>query len=451
MSLNRKLIWLFFILLLSDGILRKWVFPSFSTPIMIIKQIVGISLVVKGYHENMIKSYWGQFSVILGFVGFFLALFFGHQNVLVSFWGGMNWWFGIPLVIIIEKTLLKRDILIMLRIIIYYTIFNSIATALQFFSPITSLLNRQIGNEIVTAEFDQVSELGGMFRCSGLFGYISQSSSFAPLSLGVILFFLMWQNSLLEKYRIPNTVIFTAFLTFIGSCIFSVSRSTIFYSLFTVGFFLYALIVNKGNFKLLYVCIFFLVIGLSFLLIIPKFANSLNTISNRFENASEGSSNQKNTLNGNAEDIFNRGILYTIDGIINPKTLDGREIPFWGYGQGMSTQVGGQILGLKSNIVAGFSLAEWDSKRYINESGVLVGLLMIICRLGFVISKFQLVLLNLKSGNSLPFLLYPSFFISFYIINQWGNSYHFNLSLFIGGLCLASIKILSINIKLLKT
>lgn len=433
---ERKLVFLFFFLLLLDGILRKWLLPSYSTPIMIVKQILAIYMVFVGYKKGLIKSGWATFSVVLGYISFVTTLLFGHHNLLIAFWGCQNWWFGIPLCIFISKVVTKRDLLFILRVVVLFSIINGIITALQYFSPITSFLNKQIGGELVD-KFHRgttISELGGMFRCSGIFGYITQSSIFQPLALGSILYFFFTHKKIVPQYN--NYLLLFSILAYVLTCAFSISRTTIFMSLLSLGLILIGAFKLVSQLKNIFLYLPIFLLSISFVLTRPGVAKGIDTLNDRFEHASK----KENVMEGNIEDLLYRSIFYTVEGIIDPKTLDGEEIPFWGFGQGISTQVGGRLSGLgKKN--AGFAYAEWDSKRIICESGLLLGILILICRLGFVLS-FALPIYKLAKQNIyLPLFLYPSFFFGFFFLNVWGNTFLFNFALLCGGLCLASIKI----------
>ena len=432
---ERKLVFLFFFLLLLDGILRKWLLPSFSTPIMIVKQILAIYMVFVGYKNGLIKNGWATFSVVLGCISFVTTLLFGHHDLLIAFWGCQNWWFGIPLCIFIAKVVTKRDLFFILRVVIFFSIVNGIITALQYFSPITSFLNKQIGGEFVD-KFHRgaaISELGGMFRCSGIFGYISQSSIFQPLALGCLLFFFLTHKRILFRYN--NLILLLAVITYILTCAFSISRTTIFVSLFSVIFILVGAfkLVTKLKNIVYYLPVFLLII--SFVLSRPIVNQGIETLTTRFESIDK----EEGAVKGNVEDIVHRGILYTVDAVINPKTLDGEDVPFWGFGQGISTQVGGRLAGIGSKN-SGFAYAEWDSKRIVCESGLLLGVIMLFCRLGFVLSFLLVIYRRTKVGIYLPLFLYPGFFWGFFFLNQWGNTFMFNFALLCGGLFLSSLK-----------
>ena len=90
---------------------------------------------------------------------------------------------------------------------------------------------------------------------------------------------------------------------------------------------------------------------------------------------------------------------------------------------------------------SGFSLAEFDGLRIMCESGLLLGWSIIFLRLGYVL-RFLIKAVRFKRQKYfLAFCLLPPFFISFYLLSNWGNIFSANMAFVIGGLFLASMKI----------
>ena len=71
----RRLIWLYFWLLLIEGALRKWVLPQLSNPLLIIRDPVVILIYVLAFHARVFpRNAW---VISLGIIGFF--------SVVISF------------------------------------------------------------------------------------------------------------------------------------------------------------------------------------------------------------------------------------------------------------------------------------------------------------------------------------------------------------------------------
>ena len=153
-----------------------------------------------------------------------------------------------------------------------------------------------------------------------------------------------------------------------------------------------------------------IIVGLMILSYVPSVNEALNSMSNRFTNASQSQFDDLTTAEGTLKDLYNRNIVYNLRALIQPKTLDGEDVPFWGFGQGMSTQVGGRLLSINRN--AGFSLAEWDGLRIMCESGMIFGWIIIFVRIGYAFRfpNFQpsFVILNRSGVNVNQLILHGS-------------------------------------------
>jgi len=423
-----------------EGIFRKWLMPPLATPIMVAKQVLACYMLFRGYQKGYIKSAWATFSTVLGFIGFCTTMLFGHQNLLVAIFGCLQWWFGIPLCFYIKNVLRREDMVKMMRFTFFFAIAHFVVTALQFNSPTTSLINLQIGGEIKeTAETD-ISIMAGGFRPIGLFGYSTMSGAFDIFAFAVILFYLFRGNYMSKEDKpVKPLYVNIALLLYITTLMFSVSRGLIFQTIIVVLFFSFHAwtLVSKMKHGIRYLAV--AVIAIPVVLSIPSMQRAITNMQNRFDNASESQYAGQSTTKGSINDVLSRSVFYTINAILDPRTLNGDEVPFFGYGQGLSTQIGGKLAGIGEKN-SGFALAEWDGLRIVCESGVLLGLLMLICRIGFAFSLYPQMRRCMKKKNYLPLLLYCQILFLFGPTINWGNLWMFNFSVFFGGFLMTAMK-----------
>ena len=418
-----------------DGILRKWMFPSLSGQIMMIKQVIGIFIFLKGFkHFNVSTAYEKGFFV-LGIVLLFTSLLFGHGNFIVAIYGCLPYWFGLSVCFIIYKTIRKEDVLWMSKILIYFFSLNTMLIIIQFMLPTTHWLNTTGGEVADNVADAAIGDLAGAFRPSGIFMHNVMLSSTILFLIPIIFYFLFVKKDFIKR----NILLIAYFCCWISS-VFAVSRTCVFYcvgatvfSLFIFGF--------KHIGKLMNFIIFFIVATV-FALSTSLGQHALDNMNNRFDNAAASSSSKKtSTFEGTINDIYNRNIGYLIDAIVNPKTLDGKSVPFFGYGQGLSTQVGGRLYNngeMAAN--SGFALAEWDGLRIICESGTLLGLIVLWFRLAYVFRFLPKLPYFRRRKMFLSLAIYPSFFFSFYVMFTWGNVTNANFAYLVGGLFLATYK-----------
>lgn len=426
----KKLINLFLFLVLFDGILRKWIMPGLSNVIMMIKVIVAILIVFMGNRYYKYLTFWDKGLVFLGGISFLTALTFGHGNLTVAVWGCLPLWL-IPVCVIISRSFNHEDILRCGKVLMYTAIVNFFITVIEFTQPITSFINSGTETESDSQLSNiSISDLAGAFRPSGIFMHNSQSGAFLLLAFSFCLYFLYLKQPIVNK-----RTLYLALFSCTFTPIFTVSRTMVFFVLgMYIVYILFA--VKKGILKRL-ILPSIIIVG-----IVAIFANTdigetaVSNMQNRFQNASESTvGTNQNTVSGTIYDLINRTIVYNINAIVDPHTLDGDIPPFWGYGQGMSTQVGAKILGVKGH--AGFILAEWDGLRIVCESGILLGWAIIFFRVGYFL-RF-LGRFRKSNSNKLSIFLYPAFCNMFYLMTTWGNAFFFCFGYICGGLYLASI------------
>ena len=425
----RFLIFLFFFLIIFDGVFRKWIFPSSSSAIIGIKIFIAIIITFCGVKYWRYLGFWEISFAIIGIVVFTTTLIWGHGNIIVDIYGCLPYWFCLPVCVIISRVINRHDLINICKLSVYTSIINSILVIAQFLVLPTNILNYTSGEVDERIANIPVYLLSGMFRPSGIFIYNNGNSSFTLIALSFTLYFLFINTKVLSK-----SILITSLILIFCNIYCSVSRTLFFYCGFIIVYFL-ILFFNKTNYKKI---IWGLVVTIPIFLFIinskyGKLANS--NINNRFAEASEVQYTGSSTLNGTIKDIYDRNIKYNIKAIINPRTINGDIPPEIGYGQGMSTQIGSHLLDIKKN--SGFALAEWDGLRIACESGPALGLIIIFLRLGYFLRFFKRI--NRKNKNSLSLILYPSFTISFFLSSTWGNAFNLCFASAIGGLYIASI------------
>lgn len=397
-----------------------------------IKQLLAVIICVVGIHYFPKMSNWEKSFFTIGIFVFITTLIFGHHNLIVAAYGCLPYWFGLPVCYIMGKVLNYDDLIKIGWIIVITSIFNAILLIVQFNLPINHILNYQGGELERELQGHSISSLQGAFRPSGIFVHNTQNALFQMMALIYLLYFLF-----VRAIQPRRTLLIITLVLNIVSLPFSISRTNIFYQLGIFLFFFF-FCMQKTQKKSLVKNVPFVIIGLVILTFVPTVDRAIDTIVARFADANEDQFVGTTTLQGTLLDLYNRSIDYNIKAIIRPRTFDGESIPFWGFGQGMSTQVGGRILGVTEN--AGFALAEWDGLRIMCESGYIFGWAIIFIRIAysfrylFSIKKFR------RKHNYLSLILLPGFLVSFYLLNNWGNLFLSNISFFIGGLFLASLK-----------
>jgi len=105
-------IWLYFLLWIFEGALRKWILPGLATPLLVVRDPIAIYIIIKAFTGN-VKFINGYIvvSFIITILAFIVTLTFGHGNIFVGLYGARIMLLHFPLIFIIGSVFTKEDIL----------------------------------------------------------------------------------------------------------------------------------------------------------------------------------------------------------------------------------------------------------------------------------------------------------------------------------------------------
>lgn len=414
-ALLKKGVWLYFLLLIFEGALRKWFLPGLATPLLVIRDPLALWLVYMTWKRGLLPSNpYLSGSVIIGIIGFYTAGLLGHGNIFVALYGARIYLLHFPLVFVIGRIFNKEDVIQMGKVILWISIPMALLTALQFYSPQSAWVNRGVGGDLEGAGF---SGALGYFRPPGTFSFTTGNTSFFGLVAGFIFYFL------LKPKEINRLLLIGASGALVLAIPLSISRSLFFQVIVTLLFTAYAVSRKPGYLGQLVLVSLGVVLGLAVLSQTSLFQTASEVFSTRFENA--------NKIEGGLEGVLIDRYLGGLIGAL----ANSSEHPLFGYGLGMGTKVGSMLLtgGLQYLIGEG----EWS--RVIGELGPILGLSAIFLRLGFCTKIATGSYQNLMSGNLLPWTLL-SYALLVIPQSQWSQPTTLGFSTLIGGLMIASMR-----------
>lgn len=409
-------IWAYFLLLIFEGALRKWFLPSLATPLLLIRDPIALGLVFITWRRSLLpKNLYLAGMMLIGVVGIFTAVFLGHGNLSVALYGARILLIHFPLIFVMGRILDREDVLKMGKATLWIAIPMAVLIAMQFYSPQSAWVNRGVGGNMEGAGF---SGAMGYFRPPGTFSFTNGNTLFFSFASCFIFYF--WLN----PKEISWPILIGATISLIAAIPFSISRGLTF-SIGVTLIFLFVAISRKPKYmgKMLLGSIG-IVIALVALNQTDSFQTSTQALFTRFENASKS----EGGLEGTLVDRYLGGMIGAIIG--------SSELPFFGHGLGMGTNVGSILLTGGTQYL--ISEGEWG--RLIGELGLLMGLAVIIIRVG-VSAKIALASYQkLMRGNLLPWML-----LSFGLLtvpqSQWAQPTSLGFSTLIGGLMLASLRL----------
>lgn len=381
---ERKLLFIYLILLIFEGALRKWIFPSLSTPLLVIRDPFVLLLVIQGFRKKLLTSGYAKASIALSFFAVITSMIMPHEKLPVIVFGARIFMLYIPCIFIISKIITIKDIYLIGRIFIYLSIPMTILVMLQFFSPQSAWVNRGIGGSLEGSGFGGAM---GYYRPAAIFSFTQGYINFQGFVCTFLVTYIFDKKAQLFA-PIKPSILFSAVIMYLITIPLSISRTHLFQTIVIILFLILALFLTGKSFKKLANTILILILVIPILLQIESVQLFLEVFLSRFESAqnSEG-----DVLQGTIGDRW-------FGAMFRPWTLD---VPTWGYGIGTGTRVGLSLI--KSNIIT-----DEDWTRIIYESGLLLGggfiLLRLCLTIKIVIQSFKLAH---KNADIMPLIFLP--------------------------------------------
>lgn len=411
----KTLIWLYVVLLIFEGALRKWVLPSWSDPLLIVRDPIALAIYVAALFSGRFPFNGFTATILaLAMASIMASLAAGQTNLLVLGYGlRINYW-HLPLIWIMGHVLTRKDVERLGCFLLLVAIPMTILMVAQFRSPMNAFINKGIGSD----EGGQIFGAMGRIRPPGLFSFITGPQLFYPL---VAAFFLHQASA---HRRLWWPVLIAAGLAVLVALPVSISRTAMLATGIVVAAFVLSMpragIGVGPRFKAI------LTLGVVGFVVtlLPIFSEGREVFMSRWETASV--STQGDAWSG----IFGR----VVGGFTQPFYWAG-QAPFFGHGIGVGSNVGARLLSGR----VGFLLAEDEWSKIFLELGPIVGGGF----LGFRI--FLTVYLGLKALGALfhrrdvlPVLLFAACSVPI-LLNQWAPPTILGFAVVGGGLLLASL------------
>ncbi len=413
-ELIKKGIWIYFFLLIFEGALRKWVVPSLSIPLLVIRDPIAIWIILLAIRNNRLRPNSILIGVMLiSFIAIFTALFAGHGNIAVAIFGARIFLIHFPLIFIIGNVFKIEDVIKMGKMILWISIPMSILITLQFYSPQTAWVNKGVGDDTGGAGFAGAL---GFFRPPATFSFITGTIAFYSLVACYVFYFLL--NSKLAN----KVLLYSSIAGLLIAIPLSISRTLFFTVIVTLIFTVIAVSRQSKYFGRVIMGCVGMVITLIVLSNTSTFQTATEAFTHRFEVA--------NTSEGGLQNVLADRYLGGMIGALQNSS----EQAFFGYGIGMGTNVGSMLLTGKTK----FLISEEEWGRIIGELGPILGLGIIFFRLKLCAIIGIAAYRKIEKGNLLPWIL-----LSFVLLNipqgQWAQPTMLGFSVLVGGLAIASL------------
>lgn len=419
-DLYRKAIWIYLFLLVFEGALRKWFLPSLATPLIIIRDPIAIWLTIVGWQKGWLNNAYVKVMMIVSTLSFVLTLLVGHHNLFVALFGWRIYFFHFPMIFVMWKILSRTDLLKMGQFLLWLSIPMTVLIVIQFYSPQTAWVNLGVGGE-GTAGFAGAM---GYMRPPGTFSFTSGYVAFQGVVGCLLLYYLVMNDTLPEAYRFSTWVLILLAACYLLTIPMSISR-THFFQTSVFLLFLGVAAVRKAKLKNRFLK--FMAVALVAVVVL-SFTGIADTGIEAFTARFDGANKAEGGMEGVVGNRYFGGLW---------RGLMGFDIPVFGYGLGLGTNVGARLMG--GNMYSfGFN-AENEWERIVGECGLIIGWVIIGVRLFLSLKLWRLAYrLLIKKYDLLPWMLSAGMMLT---VPQGQLSIPTNLGfcILLGGFTLAAI------------
>ncbi|MFA9189323.1 hypothetical protein AAGV33_12850 [Flavobacterium sp. FBOR7N2.3] len=410
----KSAIWLYFILWIFEGALRKWILPGLATPLLVVRDPIAIYIIIQAFYSNVkFLNPYVVLSTVFTLLGLAITLTFGHANLFVSLYGARIMLLHFPLIFIIGSVFSKEDVLKTGYFFLGVNILMAVVVYFQFISPQTAYINVGLGGEGSSG----FSGALGYSRPSGTFSFITGLACFY-ISTAVYIFYF-W----LSKEKCSKLLLITSTLALIFVMPLTISRGAVM-GVLVVGFFA----IMGSSTSITKVVKVLSIIGVfAGIVIILNSTTSIFSLGTEVFLTRVDNANQGGTIK---ESIF----LRMYDSFKDP-IVDLFDKPLFLGNLGMGTNAGAQMLNGNRH----FIISEGEIGRLAGEQGLIFGGLLIGLRLFLSIDLFVASVKVLKENNDILPIIFCGTVVLSITQGQWAQPSILGSAIIVSGLLLATI------------
>ncbi len=222
----KLLLWIYFLLLVLEGALRKWILPGLAEPLLIVRDPIVLAIYCLALSRGTFP-FRPAVLVLAGLAG--LSLVFAviaGAPVFVAIYGLRINYLHVPLIFLMGSALDHADVVRMGRVALWLTLGITVLMFLQHNAGPASLLNKGIGS----GEGGQLRGALDKVRPAGPFSFITGPMAWYPLATAFA--FYGWTHP--NTY--PRRLLIAATAAIVIAVPLSISRSLLFSVLVVVVF-----------------------------------------------------------------------------------------------------------------------------------------------------------------------------------------------------------------------
>lgn len=197
MPLLKKLFWLYFLLLIFEGALRKWILPELSAPLLLVRDPVAVWIIIEAYRKNKWPQRWTAAMGILTCALLCLCVLqvvVGDNSWIAAVYGLRSYLLPFPVAFIMGENLTAEDLRKFGLCTIWLLLPLTALEVAQYLASPDSFLNRgasEGGSQIVYT--------GDHVRASATFSFVAGPTAYVPLAAAFVLYGLMHEKFAKKK------------------------------------------------------------------------------------------------------------------------------------------------------------------------------------------------------------------------------------------------------------
>ncbi len=379
--LIRWLIWIYFVLLLSEGALRKWFLSGFSAPLLIVRDPIAIAIIGLAFASGNFPKNRYLLS-LFALAGLSVVFSFLAESVrpFTILFGLRTNFLHLPLIFIIGKVFRFEDVaklglwLLILALPMSYLIID------QFSSAPTDRVNTGVGG---TGAQIRSAAGSGKVRASGTFSFVNGVVYYLAFAAAFTSY------GLLRRGSFPAWILYSSACCIAISLATSGSRGAIASVIMVLGAFVILFAARPRVFGRIFASMVLSFVVIALVSQIPVVKEGVRVMEMRFEEAT--------SAEGSAVEGF---VERTIRNLMAPITHS-QSAPLFGYGLGAGTNAGSALSG-----GGAFALGEDEWHRVVLESGPIAGNLFILWRILLTLALLRASYIAASKGNYLPALIW---------------------------------------------
>ena len=387
MSMLKKLFWAYFLLLIFEGALRKWIVPQLAGPLLVVRDPVAFFIIAEAYRTRKWPREWSAVVGILTagiLVLCFVQLVVGETRWFIALYGLRSYLLPFPVAFIMGSNLDEEDLRKFGKCTLWLLLPLTALEIAQYMAPPVSFLN--VG---AYRGSEQLNYALGHVRASATFSYVVGPMSYIPMAAAFILY------GLANPRFVKKSALWAASGALVLSIPVTGSRTLVFLLTAIVACVGVAAFFGVSQFVKSLQIIAVLVVVSAMVSRLPIFSGASDTLSTRFSQASASE--------GTVEDSIFLRVLHPVTGTIEESISRSNWLGV-GLGHGANA-VSALLTG-----TPGFTVGEEEFPRVINEFGLPAGIAFMLFRGFLALMIISKALARVRDHQPLPWLLAPLMF-----------------------------------------